>query len=196
MGGKKSGRRRRGSKRRSAAALRRPFQQIAAQIRGRGAQAGEFRRRDPLPQVLSALEHHRFIRKLVDTEISDVIQATGANIEAAGMQGLAGLRSLADNMAGYSAEVEEENRELRRFLYDYLYRHHRVMRMQAKADQIVRSLFSSFIDEPALLPAQTLAIISETGRGLHRVVCDHITGMTDRYASAEYRRLFDPEEVV
>ena len=104
------------------------------------------------PHILSALEHHRFIRKLVDTEISDVIQATEANIEAADVQDL--------------------------------------------ADLIVRSLFSSFIDEPALLPAQTLAIISETGRGLHRVVCDHIAGMTDRYAIAEYRRLFDPEEVV
>ena len=99
-------------------------------------------------------------------------------------------------MAGYSAEVEEENRELRRFLYDYLYRHHRVMRMQAKADLIVRSLFSSFIDEPALLPPQTLAVIRETGRGVYRVVCDHIAGMTDRYAISEYRRMFDPEMAV
>ncbi|MXX27803.1 MAG: hypothetical protein F4Z82_20450 [Caldilineaceae bacterium SB0668_bin_21] len=66
----------------------------------------------------------------------------------------------------------------------------------AKADLIVRSLFSSFIDESALLPPQTLAVITETGRDLHRVVCDHIAGMTDRYAIAEYRRLFDPEEVV
>ena len=125
-----------------------------------------------------------------------MIRATEANIEASGVQNLADLRSQSNNMAGYSPEVEEENRELKRFLYDYLYRHHRVMRMQAKADLIVRSLFSSFIDEPALLPPQTLAVIAETGRDLHRVVCDHIAGMTDRYAIAEYRRLFDPEEVV
>ncbi|MDE0196668.1 MAG: hypothetical protein OXK78_00645 [Caldilineaceae bacterium] len=142
------------------------------------------------------LELNRFIRKLVDTEIGDVIQATETNIEAAGVRDLADLRSQGDNMASYSAEVEEENRELRRFLYDYLYRHHRVMRMQARADLIVRSLFSSFIDEPALLPPQTQRIITEAGRDLHRVVCDHIAGMTDRYAIAEYRRLFDPEEVV
>ena len=142
------------------------------------------------------LELSRFIRKLVDTEISDVIQATEANIEAAGVQDLAGLRAQSDNMAGYSAEVEEENRELKRFLYDYLYRHHRVMRMQAKADLIVRSLFSSFIDEPALLPPQTLKIITETGRDLRRVVCDHIAGMTDRYAISEYRRMYDPELAV
>jgi dGTPase len=28
--------------------------------------------------------------------------------------------------------------------------------------------------------------------GLHRVVCDYIAGMTDRFALDEHRKLFDP----
>jgi dGTPase len=28
--------------------------------------------------------------------------------------------------------------------------------------------------------------------GLHRVVCDYISGMTDRFALDEHRKLFDP----
>jgi len=33
-------------------------------------------------------------------------------------------------------------------------------------------------------------------RSLHRVVCDYIAGMTDRYALQEYAKLFDPMERV
>ena len=139
---------------------------------------------------------YEFIRQLVGIEVGDVIHTTAANIRASGVQNLADLRSQTDNMASYSEEVEEENRELRRFLFDHLYTHTRVMRMQTKADRIIRALFSTFVEEPAQLPMETRAVISETDRTLHRVVCDHIAGMTDRYAISEHRRLFDPEESV
>lgn len=33
-------------------------------------------------------------------------------------------------------------------------------------------------------------------RSLHRVVCDYIAGMTDRYALQEYAKMFDPFERV
>jgi dGTPase len=38
--------------------------------------------------------------------------------------------------------------------------------------------------------------VENSGDGLHRVVCDYLAGMTDRYAIQEYKRLFDPEERV
>ena len=85
---------------------------------------------------------------------------------------------------------------MKRFLFDRFYRHYRVVRMAAKADRTVRALFEAFVDEPAQLPPETQAYISEYGRDPYRVVCDYIAGMTDRYAIAEYRRLFDPREPV
>ena len=45
--------------------------------------------------------------------------------------------------------------------------------------------------------AHLIAFPVETfGDDLHRVVCDYLAGMTDRYAIQEYKRLFDPEERV
>ncbi len=32
--------------------------------------------------------------------------------------------------------------------------------------------------------------------GMERAVCDHIAGMTDRFALDEYKKLFDPYEKV
>jgi dGTPase len=46
------------------------------------------------------------------------------------------------------------------------------------------------ISEPLQLPPQYYERIAQDG--LHRVACDYIAGMTDRYALDEHRKLFDP----
>ena len=99
-------------------------------------------------------------------------------------------------MAAYSESIAEENRELKRLLYDRFYRHYRVVRMAAKADRTVRALFDAFVSEPAQLPPDTQTTISENDGDVYRVVCDYIAGMTDRFAIGEYRRLFDSREAV
>jgi dGTPase len=142
------------------------------------------------------LTRHRFIRRLVGIEVSDAITATAAGLAQQDVESLADLRRLPENVACYSPEIAEENRELKGFLYHNFYRHYRVVRMASKADRIVRRLFDAFVTEPEQLPTATQArIISQPG-GLHRVVCDYIAGMTDRFAVLEYKRLFDPEERV
>ncbi len=142
------------------------------------------------------LDRYRFIRRMVGIEVNDAIRATTANLRAAGVGSIVDLRAQTTNAAAYSDELAEENRELKRFLYERFYRHYRVARMAAKADRTIRALFSAFVEEPAQLPPETQANISDPGRDLHRAVCDYIAGMTDRYAIAEHRRLFDPEEAV
>ncbi|MYC94139.1 MAG: deoxyguanosinetriphosphate triphosphohydrolase [Caldilineaceae bacterium SB0661_bin_32] len=142
------------------------------------------------------LDRYRFIRRLVGIEVNDAIRATAANLRAASVRSIVDLRAQTANAAAYSDELAEENRELKRFLFDRFYRHYRVARMAAKADRTIRALFSAFVEEPAQLPPETQANISDSGTDLHRVVCDYIAGMTDRYAIAEHRRLFDPEEAV
>ncbi|MBX3050406.1 MAG: deoxyguanosinetriphosphate triphosphohydrolase [Caldilineaceae bacterium] len=142
------------------------------------------------------LTRHRFIRRLVGIEVSDAIRATAAELVSQDVDSLADLRRLEKNVARYSAELAEENRALKDFLYKNFYRQYRVVRMASKADRIVRRLFDSFVAEPEQLPTATQARIATQAGGLHRVVCDYIAGMTDRFAVLEYKRLFDPEERV
>lgn len=142
------------------------------------------------------MDRYRFIRRMVEIEVSDTLQATAENLRSSQVQSLADLRALPQNMAAYSEAVTQENQELKSFLYDDFYRHYRVVRMATKAERIIRSLFTACIEEPAQLPPETQQQVSENGKDLYQVVCDYIAGMTDRYAIAEYRRLFDPEEAV
>ncbi len=152
---------------------------------------------EPLDADLGeTLMRYRFIRRLVGIEVSDVIAATDRALTEAGVQSLEELRRLPGNVASYSPELMQENLELKRFLYDNFYRHYRVVRMATKADRVIRELFSAYVSEPAQLPPDTQRRASEGPDGLHRVVCDYIAGMTDRFAIQEHKRLYDPEERV
>jgi dGTPase len=141
-----------------------------------------------------ALLRHRFIRRLVGIEVTDTIQATDRNLASAGVHSLADLRSLPHNVANYSPELHDLNSELKRYLFKCFYRHYRVVRMATKAERLLRDLFTAYVAQPLQLPNETQLRAQEHPEGLHRVVCDYLAGMTDRYAIQEHKRLYDPEE--
>ena len=149
---------------------------------------------DAAADLRDDLVRYRFIRRLVGIEVSDVIAATAQRLTHAGVTSLADLRALPENIAGYSAIVDAENRELKRFLFQHFYRHYRVVRMAVKAARTLTLLFEAYAGEPRQLPAETQQRADAAGAGLHRAVCDYLAGMTDRYAAQEYRRLYDMEE--
>ena len=41
-----------------------------------------------------------------------------------------------------------KNRELKRVLFDRLYRHHRITRMTVKAQRVMTALFHTYMEEP------------------------------------------------
>jgi dGTPase len=139
-----------------------------------------------------AMMRHRFVRRLVGIEISDTIQATEDNIKSAGIKSLEELRAQPGNVANYSPEMQVLNQELKQYLFKYFYRHFRVVRMATKAERLIRDLFNAYVEQPLQLPNGLQQRAEE--HDLHRVVCDYIAGMTDRYAIQEHKRLYDPEE--
>jgi len=134
---------------------------------------------------------HETIRRMINTLVTDLIRQSEHNIDKQGLATLDGVRN-APAMIAYSAEVNEQQRELKNFLRTRLYRHFRVQRMSAKSQRIIRDLFGIFLANNALLPPQYQRQ-EETERA--RAVADYIAGMTDRYAIREHRRIFAVEEV-
>jgi len=145
---------------------------------------------------VSEMDRHRVIRRLVGKEVTDLIKATDDMLRANNVQSVDDIRNMPTNVVTYSEAMQANNRELKDFLYQNLYRHWRVMRMASKANRFLRQLFNLYVAEPALLPWQTQALLEGEGEALHRVVCDYVAGMTDRYALQEYQKLFDPMERV
>jgi dGTPase len=136
------------------------------------------------------MARHRAIRYLINREVTDVIKTVTQRLSELCIQSAEDVRRAPRPLVGFSAEMQARNRELKDFLLDRLYRHHRVIRMQVKAQRLIRRLFEAYLEEPRQLPLEIQArFLSEPPE---RVICDYIAGMTDRYAIQEYQSLFDP----
>ena len=142
-------------------------------------------------EVLDELTRHRLIRRLIGIEVDDMVHATDARIRAAGVRSVDDLQRLPHNVIGWGDTLGPENRQLKRFLFDNMYRHYRVVRMQVKAESILSALFGAYMSEPAQLPPEIRQRADDLGDPA-RAVCDYIAGMTDRYALDEHSKLFDP----
>jgi dGTPase len=136
------------------------------------------------------LVRHQVIRRIIDRCSGDLIATTHATVRAARVDSMEGVRKAGRRLVGYSPEMAENVRALKEFLLKNMYRHYRVVRMGDKAGRILRDLFVSFVAEPLQLPPRYQERLAVDG--VHRVVCDYIAGMTDRFALDEHRKLFDP----
>lgn len=139
---------------------------------------------------LDELSRHRLIRRLIGLEVKDMLETTTQQLRSSGVQSALELQQLDYNTTGFSEEMIRRNRELKDFLYNNLYRHPRVFRMQDKAERVISDIFSAYKREPAMLPRHIQKQIDQFG--LERTICDYIAGMTDRYAIEEHTKLFDP----
>jgi dGTPase len=142
---------------------------------------------------------HEIVRRMINEVVVDVIHTSGALLRAAAPADIDAVRVHGSALIVMSAPVREQHLELKRFLRERVYRHHRVLRMTSKARRVLEALFTAFIGDVRLLPeeyceAANRAEAADGIRGRARTVADYVAGMTDRYAILEHRRLFDPAE--
>jgi len=133
---------------------------------------------------------HQVVRRIIDRCSNDLIDTTLSSLKTAGARSVEDARRAGRRLVAYTPAMHGQVRELKEFLFKNLYRHYRVVRMGDKAGRILRDLFHSYAGEPLQLPPHVQERIPKDG--LHRVVCDYIAGMTDRFALDEHRKLFDP----
>ena len=139
---------------------------------------------------LDELSRHRLIRRLIGMTVTDLVNTTEQRLLENRVTSVDELQILSHNVIGLSEDLKRRNRELKDFLYNNLYRHPRVLRMQVKAERIIGDLYKAYHSEPSILPHNVQGEIEI--RGLERTICDYVAGMTDRYAIEEHTKLFDP----
>ena len=143
------------------------------------------------PNVAMRRKINETIRRMINTLVRDLADTTEQALVALAPQSLADVRA-APPIVAHSDAIRAESLELKRFLRDNLYQHYQVQRMSTKGRRIVSELFGAFMTDPRLLPPQ-YQVKADAGRA--RAVADYISGMTDRYAMREHRRLFAVEDI-
>jgi dGTPase len=139
------------------------------------------------------IELSRFIGELMRTLMSelmeDVLVTTRANVQS--LSSAVAVREAGRATAAFSPALFERLKALKAFQMQNMYRHDRVTGSMTRAQAVVTDLYEAFVVDPALLPADwaDAARAAEPGT----VARDYIAGMTDRFALAEYARVFRNE---
>jgi dGTPase len=143
----------------------------------------------PLPAVRRPI-----LDALEEALLADIVEETTRRVRAARVQTADDVRAAGEDLVALSGPMAEKLAVLEGFLLTHLYRHHRLIRMDDKARRFIDRLFDAYVQTPGLLEPRFAERIPE--QGLHRVVCDYVAGMTDRFCQDEYKRLFEPFERV
>jgi dGTPase len=90
-----------------------------------------------------------------------------------------------------SARVWDAMMALRSYLFENVYFSERAKAEEPKANQVVRMLFTYYLEHLDELPEEFRP--AEEDEPVQRVV-DYVSGMTDRFAIREFERLFIPKK--
>ena len=97
--------------------------------------------------------------------------------------------SLGKNYVKTSKQVDDAIATLRAFMFERVYEYANKS-IQERSGRMMTQLYAYFMEHVDKLPQSYLRLLDEDGK--ERVVCDYISGMTDKYAISVFESLFIP----
>ena len=123
------------------------------------------------------------IRRMRDAQAADLVSTTQALLRRHAPADAEAVRR-GPPLVAFDEAMRLAAGELKRFLFQALYRHAQVQHSTERARQVVRELFAAYVQRPEQMPAEHAAPPQR-----ERAVADYIAGMTDRFALREHQRL-------
>ncbi len=141
------------------------------------------------PQAMEKLKFNEALKRLLDTLVTGLIDATRARLRQANLRSVEQVRRHPTRLVGLDPQLARENRRLKKFLHEYLYSHRVIAGERKKIVRALERLFHHYVQYPRSLPPSYLAKTRE--EPIHRVVCDYLAGMTDHYLIEQYQKCFE-----
>ena len=132
------------------------------------------------------------VRDQIGSMVGDVLSETFKRVEQSGVESSAQVRSAGRPLAGFSPSLAEEEKALKRFLYERVYNAPELVVVREEAIRVVSNLAWAYRDDPSLLPPEWRA---EDSIQQIRRIGDFIAGMTDRFALRRHEELVGPVEI-
>jgi dGTPase len=134
------------------------------------------------------------IRHQIGVMVNDLLTETRRRVAQSGASSPDEVRDANHPLAAFSAEMQGEERQLKRFLYQHMYDAPAVAAVKQAAQGVLADLFAVYAGNPALLPERWRPPFDDPIT-VTRTIGDFIAGMTDRYAISRYRELVGPIEL-
>jgi dGTPase len=138
------------------------------------------------PDAIEKLQFNEALRRMLNWMVTDLITNTQRRVEASGVRSLEDVRNHPERLAAFSAEVDEERRQAKQFLYRNLYYSEELVERKEHGEEVVLELFAYWLAHPEDLPRTYQE--KAQAEPLARVVCDYIAGMTDHFILEQHKK--------
>jgi len=124
------------------------------------------------------------VHDLIETQVSDVLQATTQRLESVTTRATNALRI---PLIAPSPEIAEQKREMEQFLMEHVYRHPNVMIHRRRVATWIETIFDHYVSQPECLPERYGTVIQQ--EGARRAAADYVADQTDRSIRSELLKL-------
>jgi dGTPase len=154
------------------------------------------------PGAPERVRMHEIVRGLIDWLVSGLMEGTIAAARELGdpestvnpsvnpgvNPGVDDVRAHPHRIARFSPETAAGSEQIKALLRATVYQSQQLADARQESVSRIAALFERFLASPELLPANYLE--ESAGQPPHRVVCDYIAGMTDRFLLRRFSQLF------
>ena len=128
------------------------------------------------------------LRNSMSLMISDIYDQTIKNIKINNYNSIEDIQKNQYFVVSFSKDMKKNCDTIKCFLFDNVYNHKSLKSKRQNVENIIIKLFKYFYINSTKLPLDWRA---NKDLPIERIICDYISGMTDRYASRLYKNIYD-----
>ncbi len=141
------------------------------------------------PGIDDERRRHTALRQVFDCLVRGVITESRGRLRALSPGSSGEIRNADRPVIAFPDSVRRDLGQIREFLFQHMYRHHKVQKVRDRASSILSELFGLYLSGDADLPEGWLPAGNADSEIRARVILDYVAGMTDRFALQEHARL-------
>ncbi len=145
------------------------------------------------PDTRHDIQLKQAVRFLINSMVSDLVKTSQKNLKEKKIKNLDDVLNAEgkSEVVDFSPSVRPEVIQLKKFLFQKLYRHPKIVAMNKRAENIIGRIYTFIFENPDCMPTQYQQTIEKEGK--HVAIADFIAGMTDRYAEKWNRMILGIE---
>lgn len=141
------------------------------------------------PAINNNILTYQILRMSISNMIDDIITNSLSEIKKNKINNIDDIKNYKKFLIDMSENMKKSCVEIRSFLYKNVYNHPKLLEKKSNSENIIYKIFEYFENNYDLLPADWL--LKNKKETKERIICDYISGMTDRYATNLYRSLYE-----
>ena len=136
-----------------------------------------------------SLTTYQVLRTSISKMVNDIIINSNKNIINNNIKDINDVFNSKTFLISMSEKMKNDSVLIKNFLYDNVYNHSKLKQKRNEVENIITKLFDYYLKNFDKLPKDWS--IQKKEESENRIICDYISGMTDRYASKLYKSIYE-----